>query len=165
MKYANSPSYPALETPCNPSIAALRSLLFTKWVPTPGIQPNPAWWPFGLPYWPLTAALGPVRAWNAFTLLCLFAAGALTSLANVPVGGSLKVGDVVVGRPSSGRVVGHSAICTHEGCRVAAGGRTLQCPCHGSAFDAFTGAVQHGPATSPLPGVSLVIKGTYVHRA
>jgi len=48
--------------------------------PESGIQPNPAWWPFGLPYWPLARALGPVRAWNAFTLLCLFAAGSLTLL-------------------------------------------------------------------------------------
>jgi hypothetical protein len=43
-------------------------------------QPNPAWWPFGLPYWPLARALGPVLAWNVFTLLCLFAAGGLALL-------------------------------------------------------------------------------------
>lgn len=43
-------------------------------------QANPAWWPFGLPYWPLVRALGPVLAWNVFTLLCLFAAGGLTLL-------------------------------------------------------------------------------------
>jgi hypothetical protein len=43
-------------------------------------QANPAWWPFGLPYWPLVRALGPVLAWNVFTLACLFAAGGLTLL-------------------------------------------------------------------------------------
>ena len=43
--------------------------------PEVGPQANPAWWPFGLPYWPLVRALGPVLAWNVFTLLCLFAAG------------------------------------------------------------------------------------------
>jgi hypothetical protein len=48
--------------------------------PESGVQPNAAWWPFGLPYWPLVRALGPVPAWNVFTLLCLFAAGALTLL-------------------------------------------------------------------------------------
>ncbi len=48
--------------------------------PESGIQPNAAWWPFGLPYWPLVRALGPVLAWNLFTLLCLLAAGALTLL-------------------------------------------------------------------------------------
>jgi hypothetical protein len=43
-------------------------------------QANPAWWPYGLPYWPLVRMLGPVVAWNVFTLLCLFAAGAFTLL-------------------------------------------------------------------------------------
>jgi hypothetical protein len=48
--------------------------------PEAGGQPNTAWWPFGLPYWPLVRALGPVLAWNAFTLLCLVAAGVLALL-------------------------------------------------------------------------------------
>ena len=48
--------------------------------PEVGAQANPSWWPFGLPYWPLAGLLGPVLAWNAFTLLCLFAAGGLTLL-------------------------------------------------------------------------------------
>lgn len=48
--------------------------------PESGVQPNAAWWPFGLPYWPLVRALGPVLAWNVFTLLCLFGAGALALL-------------------------------------------------------------------------------------
>ncbi len=43
--------------------------------PEVGAQPNPAWWPFGLPFWPLVRAFGPVVAWNLFTLLCLVAAG------------------------------------------------------------------------------------------
>ena len=43
-------------------------------------QANPAWWPYGLPYWPLVRAFGPVLAWNLFTLLCLFAAGGLALL-------------------------------------------------------------------------------------
>ncbi len=38
-------------------------------------RPNAAWWPFGLPYWPLVAALGPVLAWNLFTLLSFVGAG------------------------------------------------------------------------------------------
>jgi hypothetical protein len=48
--------------------------------PEAGGQPNAAWWPFGLPYWPLVRALGPVLAWNAFTLLCLLAGGVLALL-------------------------------------------------------------------------------------
>jgi 6-pyruvoyl-tetrahydropterin synthase-like protein len=43
-------------------------------------QANPAWWPYGLPYWPLVRALGPVLAWNVFTLLCLVGGGAFALL-------------------------------------------------------------------------------------
>jgi len=94
-----------------------------------------------------------------------FSKGALAKLSSVPVGGSAVVGGVVIFRSSSNRVVGHSPICTHQGCKVNAGGRTLNCPCHGSAFDAATGAVKQGPAAAPLPGVGLVIKGDYIHQA
>jgi hypothetical protein len=43
-------------------------------------QANAAWWPFGVPYWALVRALGPVLAWNVFTLLCIFGGGALALL-------------------------------------------------------------------------------------
>jgi Rieske Fe-S protein len=43
--------------------------------------------------------------------------------------------------------------CTHEGCDVAPSGSgssaTLDCPCHGSRFDA-NGNVIRGPASAPL---------------
>jgi hypothetical protein len=35
-------------------------------------------WPFGLPFWPLDAAFGPVVAWNLLLLLTIVAAGLLT---------------------------------------------------------------------------------------
>ena len=35
-------------------------------------------WPFGLPFWPLEAAFGPVVAWNLFLLATIVAAGLLT---------------------------------------------------------------------------------------
>src|SRR5205085_2763427 len=41
---------------------------------------NFAAWPFGVPFWPLDAALGHVRAWNAFVLLTYLAAGGLACL-------------------------------------------------------------------------------------
>jgi len=34
-------------------------------------------WPFGIPYWPLEAAFGPVVAWNLIVLLSFLAAGLL----------------------------------------------------------------------------------------
>jgi hypothetical protein len=37
-------------------------------------------WPYGLPFWPLDAAWGPVVAWNLLLLLVTFAAGALAYL-------------------------------------------------------------------------------------
>jgi Rieske Fe-S protein len=61
--------------------------------------------------------------------------------------------------------VGHSAICTHQGCAVAPSGAELRCPCHGSRFRARTGAVLAGPAARPLPTVRLSIKKGYVYRA
>jgi hypothetical protein len=41
---------------------------------------NFAGWPFGVVFWPLDAAFGPVRGWNAFALLIYLAAGGLTCL-------------------------------------------------------------------------------------
>jgi hypothetical protein len=38
---------------------------------------NFAGWPFGLPYWPVAAAFGPVVAWNLFVFLSIVAAGLL----------------------------------------------------------------------------------------
>ena len=37
-------------------------------------QANPAWWPYGLPYWPLVRIFGPVLAWNLFVLFTFVAA-------------------------------------------------------------------------------------------
>ena len=49
-----------------------------------------------------------------------------------------------------GSVIVVSAICTHEGCQVKGSGGALSCPCHGSGFNAVTGAVTRGPAESAL---------------
>ena len=39
-----------------------------------------AGWPFGVPFWPLAAVLGHVRAWNVFVLLTYLVAGGLACL-------------------------------------------------------------------------------------
>jgi thiosulfate dehydrogenase (quinone) large subunit len=57
--------------------------------------------------------------------------------------------DIVI-RETSGALVAHSAVCTHAGCTVGYQGGQIVCPCHGSVFDARTGAVITGPATTPL---------------
>jgi Rieske Fe-S protein len=78
---------------------------------------------------------------------------ALTSLADVPERGGVILPDqkLVVTRESGDKVHCFSAVCTHQGCLVnQVGNGRISCPCHGSAFDAATGAVVRGPADEPL---------------
>jgi thiosulfate dehydrogenase [quinone] large subunit len=58
--------------------------------------------------------------------------------------------DIVI-RQRNGTLVAHSAVCTHAGCEVGYQGGQIVCPCHGSVFDAETGAVVTGPAVTGLP--------------
>ncbi|WP_029138465.1 Rieske (2Fe-2S) protein [Nakamurella lactea] len=92
----------------------------------------------------------------------------LARIDDVPVGGGLVLepAGVVLTRPSPGEVHAFSAICTHQGCTVtdvAAG--TIRCPCHGSRFDAVTGAVTQGPATVALPAVQVMVSGGVIRRS
>jgi Rieske Fe-S protein len=91
----------------------------------------------------------------------------LVRLADVPVGGATAVNlpdgtPAVVARPSAGTAACFSAICTHQGCTVAVRGKELDCPCHGSRFNALTGAVLTGPATAPLEKVPVKVTGGLV---
>jgi nitrite reductase/ring-hydroxylating ferredoxin subunit len=92
----------------------------------------------------------------------------LAALSAVPTGGGLVLHDqkIVLTRESSGTVHGFSAICTHEGCLVGtvAGGQ-IMCPCHGSRFNATTGAVEHGPAMRPLPTVPVTVRGDGIYQS
>jgi Rieske Fe-S protein len=93
----------------------------------------------------------------------------LAHLSQVPGGGGgliLAQDKVVLVRGGGGTVHGLSAICTHEGCTVGSiQNGIITCPCHGSEFNAQTGAVVQGPATLPLPAVSVVVRGQSVFTA
>jgi len=96
------------------------------------------------------------------------AANAIIALSKVPVGGAVAAkdaggADIIVAQPTAGKVVAFSAVCTHKGCAVAvAAAAELDCPCHGSKFNALTGAVLTGPATVPLPSVAVKVAGAGV---
>jgi len=60
----------------------------------------------------------------------------------------------------NGDFVAYSAVCTHQGCKVAYQGGNLACPCHGSVFDPANGAeVVAGPAPRPLPEIPVKVEG------
>ncbi|MFD7498238.1 Rieske (2Fe-2S) protein [Streptomyces sp. NPDC059832] len=86
----------------------------------------------------------------------------LASTADIPEGGGKVFADrdVVVTQPKAGKFKAFSSKCTHQGCTVSSiSNGTINCPCHGSKFDASTGAVAHGPATKPLPARKIAVTG------
>jgi cytochrome b6-f complex iron-sulfur subunit len=92
--------------------------------------------------------------------------GPLVAVSDVPVGGAVAAkdasGPIIVAQPTAGKVVAFSAICTHMGCQVAPAGAQLNCPCHGSQYNALTGAVLRGPAPKPLPPVAVHVENGQV---
>jgi Rieske Fe-S protein len=93
-------------------------------------------------------------------------AGAVTvSTDQVPVGGGVIVGDrgVVVTQPVAGTYKAFSALCTHQGCTVAAiQNGSIVCPCHGGSFSIIDGSVQGGPPPAPLDPKQVSVSGTTV---
>lgn len=92
------------------------------------------------------------------------AASALVALDSIKVGeaAAVKLPDGkpgIVARLTATTAVAFSAKCTHQGCTVKPAGAELDCPCHGSKFNALTGAVLHGPASEPLPPVDVHVVG------
>ena len=89
-------------------------------------------------------------------------AAPLAQLADIPVGSAVAATldgrPVMVAQPTAGTAVAFSGICTHKGCTVAPAGAKLNCPCHGSVFDAMTGKVLSGPAPSALASVPVTVK-------
>ena len=59
---------------------------------------------------------------------------------------------VAVYRAGDGTLHAHNARCPHLGCvvRWSSEEKSWDCPCHGSRFDAATGAILNGPTSEPL---------------
>jgi Rieske Fe-S protein len=92
----------------------------------------------------------------------------LSAIGAVPAGGGIVLAGnkIVLTRGPAGDIHGFSAICTHQGCLVGSvqHGQII-CPCHGSRFNAETGAVINGPANLPLPSIPVTIHGGGVYSA
>ncbi|MFN2560979.1 MAG: Rieske (2Fe-2S) protein [Jatrophihabitans sp.] len=103
---------------------------------------------------------------NAYGNAPAAAGKALAPLEKIPANGGLVVGRVVLTRGAGIDVHAFSAVCPHQGClvdRVANG--TIDCPCHGSRFDATTGKRVAGPAQSPLAAVAVTVRDGQVFSA
>jgi thiosulfate dehydrogenase (quinone) large subunit len=83
---------------------------------------------------------------------------AIGPASDVPVGQAASFTDPSSGDPSlviqpkAGTFVAFDAVCPHAGCPVGydAAAKVIACPCHGSQFNASTGAVEVGPAATGL---------------
>ncbi len=82
---------------------------------------------------------------------------------DVPVGGAASFTDPRTGDPSiviqatAGKFVAFNAVCPHAGCTVEydQSAVLIICPCHGSQFNAATGAVETGPAATGLNPITI----------
>jgi thiosulfate dehydrogenase [quinone] large subunit len=82
---------------------------------------------------------------------------------DVPVGQAASFRDPATGdpslviRPRPGTFLAFDAVCPHAGCTVGydPAAKVIMCPCHGSQFNARTGAVEVGPATSGLKRLAI----------
>ncbi|MDN5717177.1 MAG: Rieske (2Fe-2S) protein [Janibacter sp.] len=84
-------------------------------------------------------------------------------VADVPEGGGLVQGQVVVTQPSAGEFKAFDARCPHQGCAVnKVTTESIACPCHGSQFALTDGSVAQGPATEGLTARTATVDGADV---
>jgi cytochrome b6-f complex iron-sulfur subunit len=87
----------------------------------------------------------------------------LAKVADIPVGNAISATldgkPILISQQTAGTIVAFTAICTHQGCTVAPAGTQFHCPCHGSVYNAATGAVISGPAPAPLAQIPVKVSG------
>ncbi|QIM20949.1 Rieske (2Fe-2S) protein [Phycicoccus sp. HDW14] len=108
------------------------------------------------------AACGAANDVSAAAGSAASAASDAIKAADIPVGGGkvFEALGTVVTQPTAGEYKAFSSVCTHQGCTVSGvADGIISCACHGSEFDAATGAVKQGPATKPLPAKSVTVSG------
>lgn len=93
----------------------------------------------------------------------------LAAVADVPEGGGMLVnmpsgkGKILLVRTSSADVKAFNAACKHQGTIVSPPKNgTIICPAHNSQYDATTGALKRGPATSGLDVIQVKVDGSDV---
>jgi len=85
---------------------------------------------------------------------CAFAATGLHAVL-----GADMFDSVLIGRDEAG-LYARSAVCTHQGCNLAAGAVSatgVVCPCHGSEFDRYGVVYPNQAAKSDLPALALAL--------
>jgi Rieske Fe-S protein len=109
-------------------------------------------------------AYGAAPVPNADGLPAMPTGVALAPVVKIPMAGGLILNKrrIVLTKDGQGAVHGFTAVCPHQGCTVSEVEKGLiGCPCHGSSFDAETGAVVRGPATRGLAVIPItVVDGT-----
>jgi Rieske Fe-S protein len=92
--------------------------------------------------------------------------GVLAAVADIPEGGGIIEGDLVITQPTAGTFKAFSKVCTHAGCdvnKVDAG--VISCPCHNSKFSIDTGEPTGGPASKPLAETKVKVDGDNIVEA
>lgn len=83
----------------------------------------------------------------------------------IPLDGGKVITDaqVVITQPAKDTFKAFDAICPHEGCEVTdIVKNVIYCPCHGSTFDATTGARIAGPTPRGLTPLPITVEGSTI---
>ena len=101
-------------------------------------------------------ALSDFASVGSFTELDLAGTPAVVIRLAAPSARGISVGEI--------HLIALSKVCTHLGCAVGAPKEgQLGCACHGSLFDANSGAATRGPASAPLAAFKLEARANGIY--